>query len=535
MSARAWMQGRSGPVNRADTDIATMIMPQEDKSAYKTWALPAVALGLGAVMLLYNAFRYSLPMGYAGLYAQASQQIAQDGFRLPLSIHFYGPGEVPFAYPPLAFYAMALGLDLGVSPLTYLRLIPALLSLLGLIPLYLLTERLTQSRLGAAVAVGLCAASPVLYAAHTWAAGIVRALAFLLLLSGLYFFDRAIRQERWLLPAVSGALFGLVVLTHLSYALFLAICLVCWLVTNLNPRTVKAAIISAGVAAIVIAPWAYSMISRYGATPFLSAWSTHGNESFLAALAQPSAFAGWVGGNLGVIMAVPLLMVFVALGLAYLAAKREFTLPLLFLVSVLVLSPEGDRFIAMLAAVLAGASSRAVGAWLPNPRWLGPASQVLLGSVVLYSMLLGFRSIRNTRPQLQEGALQLATLVQRTTSTGTRFLILAAPNEAEWFPFLLQREPLASKWGAEWLGTYYSASGLVAALNDCRRAQDVGCLQALDLPLGSGDILITHRGDKTLTAGLESQTSCPQLAAEGQYLLWNAACLIHNPSAEVTP
>ncbi len=528
--------GRVVPTgNRADMGFAKMVPSRAVEPRNITFAFPAIALALAAAMLFYNAVRFSLPIGYAGLYAQASAQVAASGFRLPLAIHFYGPGDVPFAYPPLAFYAMALFLDLGISPLTYLRLIPPVLSLLGLIPLYLLAQRLTHSRLGASLAVGLCAASPALYTAHTWAAGVVRALAFLVLLCGLYAFDRAIRQERLILPALSGALFGLVVLTHLSYALFMAFCVACWLVANPNARSLKAGLASASVAAVVIAPWFYVMLSRYGVAPFLSAWSTHGNASFLGALGQPAALVAWLGGNLGVVLAVPFLVLFAALGFAYLIVRREFTLPLLSLLSVVVLSPEGDRFIIVLAAMLAGASAEAAAAWLPRVPWAAPASQALLGLVVLYGMLLGFRIIQNTRPQLQDGALQLGEFVQRNTAVQTRFLVMAPPSEAEWFPFLLQREPLASKWGAEWLGTYYSASGLVAAINDCRRAEDVACLQALHLSLDGEDILITHRADKGLTVGLESQPSCQQLATFGQYLVWKVGCLLGSQSAQVMP
>ncbi len=498
-------------------------------------AFPALSLGIGAFMLFYNAFRFSLPLGYAGLYAQASRQIALSNFRLPLEVHFYGPGDLPFAYPPLAFYAMAAFLDLGISPLTYLRFIPPLLSFLSLILLYLLGLRLTHSRLGAAAAVGLSAASPALYMAHTWAAGVVRALAFLFLLAGLYLFDRAVRQDRPISPIFAGISFGLVVLTHLSYAWFLALCFLCWLVTNPNRQAMKAAAFSAGVGILIVAPWGYVMLSRYGTAPFLSALSTHGNGAFLAAATQPRALAAWVAYNLRVITAVPFLILLVALGLALLLALREFTLPLLFGLSVLLLSPEGDRFIIVVAALLAGASAGAAAAWLSRFPWADTANRLVLGLVVIYGMVLGFRAIRDSRPQLQDGALDLGRYVQSTTSAGTRYVMLAAPNEAEWFPFLLQREPLASKWGAEWLGTYYSASGLVAAINDCRRTEDVVCLQNLNLNLESQDILITHKNDKGLSVGLESQPGCPQLAVIGQYVVWKVGCLLNNTAAQVMP
>jgi 4-amino-4-deoxy-L-arabinose transferase-like glycosyltransferase len=505
-----------------------------DRPLSRIFAAPAIAFGTSAIVLFYNAFRFALPLGYAGLYAQASGQIAQAGFRLPQAIHFYGPGDVPFAYPPLAFYAMALFLDLGISPLTYLRFVPPLLSLLALIPLYLLAERLAHSKFGAAVAVGICAASPALYTAHTWASGVVRALAFLFLLCGLYLFDRAIRQERWSLPALAGVFFGLVFLTHLYYAFFLVLCVVCWLIPNLRLQCIKAATRCVAIAVVMVAPWALLMLSRYGTGPFLNAWFTHGNTTFLGVLTQPAALATWFSGNLSVIIAIPFLILFVALGFVYLIAVRQFTLPLLFLVSLLMLSPEGDRFIILVAAILAGTSTRVASTWLPRLRWADPLSQALLGLVALYAIFLGFQSIQKTRPQLQDGALKLSDYVQSTTSVQSRFLILAAPAEAEWFPYLLQREPLASKWGAEWLGTYYSASGLVGALNDCRRGQDVECLQNLHLDLVSDDILITLKQDKPLTVDLQSHPGCPQVTVIGQYLVWKVGCLIGSSSAQVT-
>ena len=492
-----------------------------------------IVFGVSAIILFYNAFRFALPLGYAGLYAQASEQIAQARFRLPLVIHLYGPGDVPFAYPPLAFYVMALALDLGMSTFTYLRFVPPLLSLLALIPLYMLAERLTHSKLGAVVAVAICAASPALYAAHTWASGVVRTLAFLFMLSGLYVFDRAIRQDRWFLPAVAGVFFGLVFLTHLSYAFFLVLCVACWLAARLARQSIRAAAKCTAVAVVVVIPWASLMLVRYGTGPFLDAWFTHGNTTFLGVLMQPTALASWLSGNLSVIGVIPFLVVFVALGLMYLISLREFTLPLLLLVSLLMLSPEGDRFIILVAAILAGASAGAAAAWLQRTRWATPISQALLGLVAMYAIYLGFQGIQKTRPQLEDGALKLGEYVRTTTPTQARFLILAAPSEAEWFPYLLQREPLASKWGAEWLGTYYSASGLVGAINDCRRAQDVECLQKLHLNLGTEDILITLRQDKPLTIDLESRPGCPRKTAIGQYLVWKVGCLIGSPTAEV--
>ena len=495
----------------------------------KTAALPAVALALAGVLLFHNAFRFSLPMGYAGLYAQASEQIAQANFRLPDAIHFYGPGDIPFTYPPLALYGMALSLKLGISPITYMRFMPPLLSLLALVPIYLLAEREAHSPFAALAALGICAASPALNAAHASASGIVRALGFVLLLSGFYVFERAVELSRIALSVLAGIIFGLVALTHLFYALFFALWASCWVIARPNLRSMRAGAIFVAVGILVVAPWLLLVVFRHGLAPFSNAFLTHGNTSFLEVLTGHQELITWVGGKLDVVTAVPFLIIFVGLGFIFSVASRDFGLPLAFLVVLLVLSPEGARFITVLAAILAGAGGAAVRKWLPSVRWAGAVSLSLLGLVVGGALFLGFRGIQRNRPDLREGAVAVGQYIQKNTSPGTRYLLMAGPNEAEWFPYLLQRQPMASKWGAEWLGTYDEQSSLVSSINYCHRVQDLGCIRDLHLPLQSTDVLVTLKGDKELSAELEALPRCSEMAAVGQYVVWKAECLATGP------
>jgi hypothetical protein len=500
-----------------------------NKLSPKAAALPAVALALAAFLLFYSAFRFSLPIGYAGLYAQASEQIAQANFRLPDVIHFYGPGDIPFAYPPLAMYAMALSIKIGISPTRYMRFIPPLLSLLALVPLYLLAERASRSRFAALVAAGICAASPALIAAHTSAAGIVRALGFLLLLCGFYIFERAVEQGSLPLSVLAGLFFGLVGLTHLFYALFFALWAGCWIIAKPNLRSIKAGAICVSVGALIAAPWIGLVMYRHGSDPFLNAFLTHGNTSFLHVLTGRQDLTTWITGKLDVVTAVPFLILFVVSGFIWSVASREFGMPLAFLMALLVLSPEGGRFIIILAAILAGTSIGCVRKWLPSVGWAHALSLILLGLIGGVAVLFGFHNIQRIRPDLREGALAVGQYIENHTSPGSRFLLMAGPNEAEWFPYLLQRRPLASKWGAEWLATYGQQSGLVSSINYCHRTQDLGCIRDLNLPMESTDVLLTLKGDKQLSAELEALPACPQMAAIGQYLVWQAGCLAARP------
>ena len=104
-------------------------------------------------------------MGYAGLFTQMAQQIASANFRLPLQSPYYGPGSIPFAYPPLGLYLLAVLIKLTGKYFIFLRLVPPFLSLISLIPLFYLTRELTKSAAAAAFTAVIAATSLDLYIA----------------------------------------------------------------------------------------------------------------------------------------------------------------------------------------------------------------------------------------------------------------------------------------------------------------------------------------------------------------------------------
>ena len=63
---------------------------------------------LSLVPIFYNTVKYQYPVGYAGMYAQFAEQIANENFKLPTEIKFYGSGGVPAAFPPFGMYLFAL-------------------------------------------------------------------------------------------------------------------------------------------------------------------------------------------------------------------------------------------------------------------------------------------------------------------------------------------------------------------------------------------------------------------------------------------
>ena len=109
-------------------------------------------LALAILLLVFAAFLFlsklgtPYPNGYAGLYTLMAERIVANGSAVPPTIPLYGPGGIPFAYPPLAFYLMAaVTTFFKVQPFDYLRFAPALFYLLSLVPMYALSRAITAS------------------------------------------------------------------------------------------------------------------------------------------------------------------------------------------------------------------------------------------------------------------------------------------------------------------------------------------------------------------------------------------------------
>jgi hypothetical protein len=95
----------------------------------------ALILLLCAPLYFYNAIMWPMPKGFAGLYALFAETLANNRYRLLVNVPYYGPGGIPFVYPPLAIYLMAfLTNELHIAPLDYLRFVPAIFSWMCLIP-----------------------------------------------------------------------------------------------------------------------------------------------------------------------------------------------------------------------------------------------------------------------------------------------------------------------------------------------------------------------------------------------------------------
>ncbi|WP_227356366.1 hypothetical protein [Haladaptatus salinisoli] len=432
------------------------------------WITPALFIA-GLTYSSYLA-THQYPAFGGGLFLSMAEQIAKHGYRFPRVVPQYTANGVPFAYPPLMFYCLAVLYDVfGVDLFALTRYLPGLVTIASLIPFYLLSKELLRSPQRAGMASFVFAVTPAFVRWHFSAGGIVRAPAFLFSLVGVYTALRLFKTMswRWVLPTI--VWFTLTALTHPEYTVFLGLSIAVFTVAYAPTVRGFAYAAVVGICGFVLTvPWWGRIISIYSLENLVSASSTHGG----------------LGGGLGVVVdlvlagsqstatvspsphlySVILLSLWYAIplaGVAYLLAERRGFLPAWLL---LVGAITGEtRFIFVIGSlvttifVLDGVVpwvTRRMEPVLGRQQTLIAVLLVLSvfganistlyvsGAVVEYE---GSNSMPSFIDEYDYSAMQWT---QRNVDRSAEFIVLG--DAAEWFPYIANRTNVVGPWGVEW-------------------------------------------------------------------------------------
>ena len=486
-----------------------------------------IGLAVCAPLYFANALKYSVPMGYAGLFAQMAKQIAEENFHLPMESPFYGPGGIPFAYPPAGLYMLAIFIKLTGKYFVFLRLLPPFLGLVSFIPLYYLALELTKSKVAAVAAIVIAATSPDLYVAHAWAAGIVRAPAFIFALTSIYFHLRQINNPSGPGLVLAGVFFGLTCMSHLMYALFCFLWIWWWSIFGQNIyQKIRGALTVSAIGALIASIWLVPVLIRYGADVFFRAFDSHGGDALFSFWSDPSVLLRLFLGNFTPISSYPILLILVLIGTTSMLARKNFAFLLLYLAVVLAF-PESSRFVFLMGSIAAGlgisALAHGVTGILP----------VLLRPVLAVGLLIpifgaiwweGYAALSKQTPRLYTTTLDLAERIQAMMPADQTYLALVKQDEAEWMPFLFQREPAVAQWGSEWLGNYNEQVHFMALFHECEKDQDWACVQdALTISSIQPDYLVSYVTDMELNDNIMLDGRWGQIYENDRYLFWKIA------------
>lgn len=486
--------------------------------------LPEIGLLLlSCGLYLYNAIRYALPTGYAGLYTLMSAQLAANSFKLPRSVPHYGPGGFPYAYPPAGFYLAAFIHQVFHIPwFTYLRFAPPLLTLLFVALDYILIHKITASRIKAILGTALTVTAEAVYEYQVQAAGMVRTLALVFATLALIFSWDALYAGRsmrsaYLRAALGGLALGLSVLTHLSYALFAILgILVLWLFapqSNGRTRLALSAVIFGG-GFLISAAWWGTVLARYGSTVLTNPARSHGNFEVVHALIvvglrrMPFLFVQKLIGTTYTWTPTVLIGLIVG-GLVYLILRRKWTLLVWFLLVFLIIG-EPDRFLIIIgciaAADLIGSILDLVSAQDSADNHTNfliyVAAICILFAVPIYN---AFKTVNSDSPTLTGSLIEAANWIKGNTPPDSTYLLLDNSNDLdEWVPFLADRTPLVGSWGGEWVGNLTSLNDLSSKLDTCLSDQSFACIQEL---IAQKNLQVTWLIALTNTPSLDIQIS----------------------------
>ena len=470
--------------------------------------LLVVAVGIRAAYVGTDPF----PLHDGGLFLAMIEELLRNGFALPHATAYNGDG-IPFAYPPLGLYLVALAsVATGAEPLTVMVRLPAALSAATVPVFYSLARGVTGSRRAAAFGALFFAAMPASFTWMIMGGGATRAPGYLLSIAAMAVTLAAFRSGARRTAALGGGLFGLAALGHPQFAWYAAaMLLVGFAGRPPSAATWRAGLVAALAALAVVTPWLGITVARHGHEPLLRAFATNGFadarreptfDRVVRAQYEPVVGHGvWVhyGG------AIP-----VTLGLVGVAASLWGRRPLA--AAWLILLPlagsrAGPQALAIPLACLCGVAAEAW--WLiaaraapalpcrvlarvgraPAPRAARLGGQ-LVAAAGLLAVLVLQAHVALGDPLRLLGRLtadERASLrwVAEYTPPESRFAVMKPGTAAgwwddritEWFPALAQRTSVATPQGREWVMDFRIALRTYGGLQRCADATSA-CLDA---------------------------------------------------------
>jgi hypothetical protein len=459
------------------------------------------AIALGIVVRVTHVLSSDFPLNDGGLFYAMAEDLQQTNFRLP-DFTSYNDAAIPFSYPPLGFYVAAL-LD-EATPLSLLdvfRFLPLVATCLTLPAFYLLARSLLNSRLAVIAAVFAFALIPRSFIWLLMGGGVTRSLGLLFAVLALHQAYQLYTKRKPVYAATTALLAGLTVLCHLETGWFLAFSLALFFAFyGLNRQGVVASFVVLAGTLVITAPWWITVIDRHGLDPFLAAQAT-GGSVFSDPDTRREVFLGVARFVSTSEPLFPILGTLALLGAVVSLTRRQFLLPLWWVLIILLDARAFPTFTAIPVAMLAGVGVSEVLLPLlvragvadggPTTRVAAPgmngstaepavidgvesgdmtsgrwqrhwAPALGLAGLVVYAT---FSAVTRT-PDLGGEAPLLVGLsrdervamswVAKATPAEGKFLVLPdsswqTAKVAEWFPYLAGRVSVATVQGTEWL------------------------------------------------------------------------------------
>lgn len=421
------------------------------------------------------------PINDGGLFYVMMRAVQENNFRLPLFVE-YNNLNIPFAYPPLGFYAGALlSQFLHTDPIKIIQWLPAAV-LIAVIPaFYFFADSILDSSFKAGIATFIFAFTP---RAMTWpimGGGLTRSFGYLFLLLTLtsIYLLFVKNHKKYLWPAILFS--ALTVVSHPEATIqAIGFCLLFWIFKGRKKAgTLNALYVGLGTI-VLTAIWWLPLLLRFGPDPFLAAAQTSAHSAitffypFLLTLTDE-----------------PLMTVVAVLGLIGFAAKiaqKEYSLPAAYFMPFLVEPRSAATYAMIPLAMLAGIAITEIilPALRPASNPQSRSAYILFIFIALYMLGSTFYFVTQLAGTTVSASNREAfQWIQSNTPANSKFLVLTGEPElfcdgvSEWFPALTRRISLTTVQGTEWLpGRYAVVASTQSTIQNCLSRNDaLGCVE----------------------------------------------------------
>jgi hypothetical protein len=420
------------------------------------WATRLLLIALAAAISfrLYLLIANDFPINDGALFLEFVRAVAITFPTLPTDVQYNGL-ELPFAYPPLAFWVGGLLTRLGFDSLGIVRTMPILMNIFYVLLFALLLVKSGRSHLFAALTILFWSATSLSFQWLMMGGGLSRGLGSLFLMLTLLAVRVPDRRPE-MLPiwrsAAAGAAVGGAILSHLEWGILAAGCVI--LSRLIGSASVKGFItssVTAGVTAFaVILPWLVFVTQTHGLEPFLSAGGTsYWGDNLL-------------GRILGVIWLAIVSNPLAIVGLVVFVGKREWFW-LGFILLCVTLTPRHALTPATLANAVLGAQG-VLTAYEYAANHVRSKRLLTISAAAIVAALLAFGvyrihqlapgSFRVLPPEMRHAMTWVATNHPRSRFAVVNDRPWYNDSTGEWFPTLASAYSVTTVQGREWNGQF---------------------------------------------------------------------------------
>lgn len=410
-----------------------------------------LAIAAACVVRLTHVLPHDFPVGDGGLFLAMSRDLAANDF-VPPAFTSYNGDWIPFVYPPLGLYLLAV-VSQVVEPLFALQILPVLLSLATIPAFYLLARTLMPTSVASLLATALFALMPRAFEWLIVGGGITRSLGVTLTLLALWQVARLARTPSLHAGVLAGLLGGLALLSHPETGPFIGVSsvLVVLGMRGVELRALGLLLLAGAVGLAVASPWWLGVLATHGLGPLVAAANSRGALLPSFASAVLLKFSGAEYGD-----------IFAGLGVAALfveLARRRWLLPTWALAAAL-FTPGGSAALALLPWPLAMGSAGAAVLHLAQTRTGVRAANSAAAGVLGYAVVAaGLAPWSSTSPlsSLPAGVRTTAAWARDEAEPSGAWALVSPADpfrnwSNEWFPALSGRSSVTVAQGYEWVG-----------------------------------------------------------------------------------